>query len=56
MSNISASTFAYDALKRFSRFRIRTACLDGIMERSVAAGVGGDAAVKAKDYQAQGSW
>ncbi|CAN0411520.1 unnamed protein product [Pylaiella littoralis] len=36
--------------------RIRTACLDGIMERSVAVGVGDGAAVCVKDYQAKGSW
>eukprot|EP00903_Cladosiphon_okamuranus_P009641 g9174.t1 len=39
--------------------RIRTACLDGIMERSVAGGSDGDdaeAGVSAKDFQAKGSW
>eukprot|EP00752_Nemacystus_decipiens_P001718 g1661.t2 len=36
--------------------RIRTACLDGIMERSAAGGDDADAGVSAKDYQAKGSW
>ncbi|CAM9671544.1 unnamed protein product [Ectocarpus sp. 12 AP-2014] len=35
--------------------RIRTACLDGIMERSAAAG-DGDGPVHVSDYQAKGSW
>ena len=37
--------------------RIRTACLDGFMERSAErSGGDGDDEVEVKNYQAKGSW